>query len=133
MIPPSLLIMNRRVIFTDYHCMDNIESVHKGLHLYLVILFLLVVSRILAFNFMLMSVKIRRYRAIIIIIKKINSRWIKYYIGSNQHYSQLSLTTDNKCNLQTGIPCTGLFEEIRVPCPLLTVAAVLYFDLNKET
>ena len=68
MIPPSLLIMNRRVIFTDYHCMDNIQSVHKGLHLYLVILFLLVVSRILAFNFMLMSVKIRRYRAIIIII-----------------------------------------------------------------
>ena len=46
--------------------MDNIESVHKWLHLYLVILFLLFVSRILAFNFMLMSVKIRRYRAIII-------------------------------------------------------------------
>ena len=68
MIPPSLLIMNRRVIFTDYHCMDNIQSVHKGLHLYLVILFLLVVSRILAFNFMLMSVKIRHYHAIIIII-----------------------------------------------------------------
>ena len=68
MIPPSLLIMNRRVIFTDYHCMDNIQSVHKGLHLYLVILFLLVVSRILVINFMLMSVKIRRYRAIIIII-----------------------------------------------------------------
>ena len=48
--------------------MDNIQSVHKGLHLYLVISFLLAVSRILAFNFMLMSVKIRRYRAIIIII-----------------------------------------------------------------
>ena len=48
--------------------MDNIQSVHKELHLYLVILFLLFVSRILAFNFMLMSVKIRRYRAIIIII-----------------------------------------------------------------
>ena len=48
--------------------MDNIQSIHKGLHLYLVTLFLLVVSRILAFNFMLMSVKIRRYRAIIIII-----------------------------------------------------------------
>ena len=60
--------MNRRVIFTNYHCMNNIQSVHKGLHLYLVILFLLFVSRILAFNFMLMSVKIRRYHAIIIII-----------------------------------------------------------------
>ena len=48
--------------------MDNIQSVQKGLHLYLVILFLLFVSRILAFKFMLMSVKIRRYRAIIIII-----------------------------------------------------------------
>ena len=48
--------------------MDNIQSVHKGLHLYFVTLFLLFVSRILAFNFMLMSVKIRRYRAIIIII-----------------------------------------------------------------
>ena len=48
--------------------MDNIQSVHKGHHLYLVILFLLFVSRILAFNFMLMSVKVRRYRAIIIII-----------------------------------------------------------------
>ena len=47
--------------------MDNIQPVHKWLHLYLVILFLLFVSRILAFNFiMLMSVKIRRYRAIII-------------------------------------------------------------------
>ena len=46
--------------------MDNIQSVHKGLHLYLVILFLLFVSRILAFNSMLMSVKIRRYCAIII-------------------------------------------------------------------
>ena len=60
--------MNKRVIFTNYHCMDNVQSVHKGLHLYLVILFLLFVSRILAFNFMLMSVKIRRYRGIIIII-----------------------------------------------------------------
>ena len=48
--------------------MDNIQSVHKWLHLYLVILFLLFVSRILAFNLMLMSVKIRRYRVIIIII-----------------------------------------------------------------
>ena len=48
--------------------MDNIQSVHEWLHLYLVRLFLLFVSRILAFNFMLMSVKIRRYRAIIIII-----------------------------------------------------------------
>ena len=48
--------------------MDNIQSVHEWLHLYLTILFLLFVSRILAFNFMLMSVKIRRYRAIIIII-----------------------------------------------------------------
>ena len=48
--------------------MDNIQSVHEWLHLYLVILFLLFVSRILAFNFMLMSVKIRHYRAIIIII-----------------------------------------------------------------
>ena len=48
--------------------MHNIQSVHKGLHLYLVIVFLLFVSSIMAFNFMLMSVKIRRYRAIIIII-----------------------------------------------------------------
>ena len=60
-----LLTMNRRVIFTNYHSMDYIQYVHKWLHLYLVILFLLFVSRILAFNFMLMSVKIRRYRAII--------------------------------------------------------------------
>ena len=48
--------------------MDNIQSIHKWLHLYLVILFLLFVSKILAFNLMLMSVKIRRYRVIIIII-----------------------------------------------------------------
>ena len=59
--------MNRRVLFTNYHCMDNIQSVHKCLHLYLIILFLLCVSRILAFNFMLMSVKIRRYRAILLL------------------------------------------------------------------
>ena len=59
---------------TNYHCMDNIQSVHKGLHLYLVILFLLFVSRILAFNFMLMYVKIRRYRAIIIIIIIVSER-----------------------------------------------------------
>ena len=61
---------------------DNIQSVHKWLHLYLVILFLLLVSRILAFNFMLMPVKIRRYRAIIIIISKIQylgSVWLSDY------------------------------------------------------
>ena len=70
MPPPSTpdYGMNRRVIFTDYHYMDNVQSVHKWLHLYLVILFLLFVSRILVFNFMLMPVKIRRYRAIIIIM-----------------------------------------------------------------
>ena len=48
--------------------MDNIQSVHKWLQSYLVILFLLFVSRILAFNFMLMSVKIRGYHAIIIVL-----------------------------------------------------------------
>ena len=37
--------------------MDNIQSVHKLRHVYSVILFLLFVSKILAFNFMLMSVK----------------------------------------------------------------------------
>ena len=61
--------MNRRVIFTNYHCMDNIKSVYKGLHLYLVILFLLFVSRILAFNFMLMSVKIVPLLLLLIVIK----------------------------------------------------------------
>ena len=68
--------------------MDNIQSVHKWLHLYLVILFLLFVSRILAFNFMLMSVKIQHYRAIIItgiiiIIYGIDlkSVWLKFSGG----------------------------------------------------
>ena len=37
--------------------MDNIQSVHKLRHVYSVTLFLLFVSKILAFNFMLMSVK----------------------------------------------------------------------------
>ena len=68
--------------------MDKIQSVHKGLHLYLVILFLLFLSRILAFNFMLMSVKIRCYRAIIIIII-ISYTSFHQNFGNIEHYVSL--------------------------------------------
>ena len=83
--------------------MDNIQSVHKGPHLYLVILFLLFVSRILAFNFMPMSVKIWRYRAIIIIIIIMTlSKNIFMKIGPRQ-FCKFKYHYNNKDNIDLDI------------------------------